>query len=221
MKAKVTRNRTTGLVLGGLPRVNLLPPSVIEKRLQATLTRRWIIGFVASLLAVVAMAVAAQGVLATTQDALRAEQETTVQLTSELGSYSDVTKVITDRDDLTSFRVAAMGNDLDWETVFDAMSGQLPKGVSMTGFDLTAGANPVARQSRPHAVGFMGILHLWSTHPIDQDTVVDKLRTLDFMLDVSAATLAEDTDNHGYAMNVSVVVDQTVYTGKYAKEAGK
>lgn len=221
MTAKVTKNRKTGLVLGGLPRVNLLPPSVIERRLQATLTRRWIVGFVASVLAVVAMAVAAQAVLATTQSALRAEQDTTVQLTAELGSYSDVTKIMTDRDDLSSFSFDAMGNDLDWQAIFSAMKGQLPPGVTMTGFALNTGANPVGKQNRTSAVGFHGDLRLWSKDPIDQDIVVDKLRTIDFMLDVSASTLAEDTDNHGYAMNVIVIGDQTVYTGKYAKEAGK
>ncbi|MEA5119513.1 MAG: hypothetical protein VB036_18110 [Propionicimonas sp.] len=220
--ARTPKPATTGLVLSGTPRVNLLPPQIIERRLQAALTRRWLAGLVASLVAVGAVVGGAQFLRAGAEASLLAEQDRTLQLTTELAGYVDVTTALSNSAALAKYRAEAMGSDLEWQSLSATLQKQLPAGVVLSIAELTPGANPVDTSPGVRAVGLTARLTLDSSDPIDQDKVVDKLRKLDFTIDADAGTLEATPDEGlGYRMVVTFVADQTIYSGKFAKEALK
>lgn len=220
--ARTPKPATTGLVLSGTPRVNLLPPQIVERRLQTALTRRWLVGLVGSIVAVGAVVGGAQVVRASAQASLVTEQDRTLQLTTELASYSEVTTALSNSAELAKYRAEAMGNDLEWRLVFSTLQKQMPDRVVLTGLELIPGANPTDGPQATGAVGLTGTMTLESTDPIDQDKVVDKLRKLDSTLDANASTLELITgDDASYRMVVTFVSDQTVYSSRFTKEAVK
>lgn len=220
--ARTPKATSTGLVLAGTPRVNLLPPRIIEHRLQVRLTKRWLIGLIVSLLAAGMVGGGAYVMRASAQASLLAEQDRTIQLTAELAGYADVTKALSDRAALTSYRAEAMGNDLEWQAFYETVKRQLPAGVALSSIELTSGANPVTEAERPNTVGMAVRLTLSSSNPIDQDKVVDGLRKLDIAIDANASTLEADSGNDkGYSMVVTFVADQTIYSGRFTDGAGE
>lgn len=220
--ARTPKPAATGLVLAGTPRVNLLPPQIIERRLQARLSKRWLVGLIGSIVGVGAVVAGAQVLRASAEVSMLAEQDRTLQLTTELASYGEVTTALANSEALTRYRAEAMGNDLEWRSLFATLQKQLPDGVVLTALDLTPGANPGEGGSGTGVVGMAGTMTLESADPIDQDKVVNKLRKLDSTLDANASTLeAKSGESLGYSMVVTFVTDQTIYSGKFVKEAVK
>jgi len=213
------RAKATGRVLSGVPRVNLLPPSEVERRAAAGLARRWAGGLVATALVVSGAVGAAHWVRNSASMELEAERDRTLTLNSELASFSHVSKALADRAALTTMRGEAMGNDTEWRALFKDVTTTIPGGARLEGFAAIPGANPVAGPGRLEGVGAIALLTVWSDDATDQNRMIDNLRKLDQTIWADAGAINADGEDD-FTFIVELVVDQSYYSGDFGQEGG-
>lgn len=209
----------SGLVFAGVPRVNLLPASELHRRAAGALIRRWVAGLLATAVAVSGLVAAAYWERTVAAQQLAAEQARTLDLNGELAGLSHVSRAFAERTALTTLRGQAMGTDIQWRPLFADLTGALPKGAELVGFDLVTGVNPVAEVDPGIGIGLIGRLTVNTNDPADQNRMVDKLRSLDITLAADADTLSSEGEN-GFSFVVEFVLDQTHYSGDHLPEAG-
>ncbi|MCW5951808.1 MAG: hypothetical protein KIT69_06090 [Propionibacteriaceae bacterium] len=209
----------SGLVIAGVPRVNLLPPSEVQRRAAGALVRRWAAGLVATAIVVSGLVAAAYWERGIVDQQLAAEQARTLDLNVELAGLSHVSRAFAERTTLTTLRSDAMGTDIEWRPLLADLAGSLPKGAELTGLELITGANPVADAEPGTGIGAIGRLTVGTDDPADQNRMVDKLRALDIVLAADAGALTS-TGEDGFSFVVEFVLDQTHYSGDHLPEAG-
>lgn len=126
-----------------VPRVNLLPPEIIERRVFAR-TQKWLVAAVLSVLLVLAGVYFLQ-VLAKNKaaDELAVSQATGVTLKAEEAKYADVPRVYKSIEDAQSARQTAMSQDVEWFRYLTDFSLTMPADVWLTSLDMSlAGATP-------------------------------------------------------------------------------
>ncbi len=211
---------------GGAPRVDLLPRSEIDRREREKLSALWVrVGLLAVLLAALLIG-AAFAWNQFTQQQLSAEQARSTQLLGQIGQMRDVSSALAQESELNAFRSEAMGSDLAWSGVLDRVRGALPPDTSVIGFALTPGAVPdpatTDKDASKKAVGLTGTLTIDSPNAIDLGALSRTLRGVDGVLaaDGSASVASQQSPGH-YTYTVDIAFDQTVYSGRFAKEATK
>ncbi len=213
------RTKGSGLVLSGVPRVNLLPPSEIQRRAAGALMMRWVAGLVATAVVVSGLVAAAYWQRSVAADRLAVEQARTTELSSELGALAPVSQALGTRAKLTSLRAQAVGNDLEWRALFSDLRRALPAGTELTGFQLITGANPAEGADPTAEIGMIGQFTVHTDDPADQIRTVDRLRALDIALSADAGSLTS-ANGGGFDFAVEFVVDQTHYSGAFLSEGG-
>lgn len=215
-KAKPVKS---GLVLSGVPRVNLLPPSELERRATLSLLKRWVIAVLATAVVVSGVVIAANGVRAVASLELAAEHNRTLTLNAELASFADVSRALAEQAELTTYRGNAMGNDIEWRDFFKTLTSAVPDESDIRDFTLVAGANPVEGADPAIAIGLIGRLTLATTDPQDVARMVKQLRELGVTLAADTGSLSTAGED-GYTYTVEFVVNQTPYSGRLTSEAG-
>lgn len=199
-----------------VPRVNLMPRAETERRERSGLLGRWA-GVLVLALVVVAAATAGAFVLqfAATQR-LTAENTRTTTLLTQLAGLSDVRQALDLEAELTTFRAGAMATDLEWGGLLSTVQGALPEGVVVTAYTLTPGGMPQGDDPALE-VGVSGSFTLSSETPREIVPLIRSVRALPGFLDADG--WAQTAAGGGYTYELRVTLDQTIYTGAYAKEA--
>lgn len=210
--------RGSGLVLAGVPRVNLLPASELHRRAAGALIRRWVAGLLATAVVVSGLVAAAYWERGVADLQLAAEQARTLELNADLASLSHISQAFAERTTLTDLRADAMGTDIKWRETFTELTRALPSGAKLTGFELVAGTNPVTSEPAT-GVGLIGRFTVSTDDPADQKRMIEKLRTLDATLTADAGALNADGED-GFTFVVEFVLDQTHYSGDHLPEEG-
>lgn len=213
------KTRGSGLVLAGVPRVNLLPASEVRRRAAGVLIRRWVAGLLATAVVVSGLVAAAYWGRGLAEVQLAAEQARTMELNSDLASLSHVSQAFAERARLIELRGQAMSTDTDWQETFAELTRALPSGATLTGFELIAGTNPVAEAEPAAGIGLVGRVTVHTDDPADQKRMIEKLRTLDTTLAADAGALTADNER-GFTFMVELVLDQTHYSGDYLPQEG-
>ncbi|MFT4281838.1 hypothetical protein [Microbacterium sp.] len=211
------RSTSSALVLGGPAHVNLMPRAAIDRRERAGLLRRWAWGLGATLLTVALLSAAAFGLQTMAAQRLSAANAHTTQLLSDLSALQPVRQKLDLQQSLSDFRSRAMAADVRWSIVLGAVAARLPAGVSIADVELSPG--PVPQGDDPTTqVGVYGHIILTSTDPADIVPVIRRLRTLPGATDVDGWT--QTLEEGVYRHDISVTLDQSVYTGAYEAEEG-
>lgn len=209
------RKAVPAYAFGGLPRVNLMPRAAIERRARSTLLARWLWGLVTTILVVALIAGGAYAIQAAAQSRLAQEQSRTTELVSQMAALQPVRQKLTLQAELGAFRATAMGIDLAWRDVFTMIDSVLSKEVVVTGFTLSPGALPIGEDPTAE-VGAQGDLVLSSAEPADIVSIVRSLRAVPQVL--SADVWGQVYEDSHYAYTLRIQVDQTIYSGAFAKE---
>lgn len=206
--------------VGGAPHVSLLPRSEVDRRERAALTRKWFwVVFAAIVVAAVTIAGAFAWSFLSTQR-LTAAQAQTNTLISQVAAMSDVSSTLAAERELQAFRTDAMGGDFSWKPVLTKVEGTLPTGVTVTGFDLDTGAPPTAGSDPAAGVGLTGTLMLASPNVVDIAALSRRLAAVDGVQHADARSTTSSSSSGGdFQYTVDVTFDQSIYSGKYAKEA--
>lgn len=209
----------SGLVLSGVPRVNLLPASEVRRRAAVVLAGRWVAGLVATAMVVAGLVVAANWERGLANQQLAAEHARTLDLNGELASLSHVSQAFAERTALTELRAQAMGTDTEWRALLADLTSALPKGATLETVDLATGPNPLPDVEPGAGVGVIGRLSVGTDDPTDQQRMINRLRELELTLAADAGALNAAEDGR-FSFVVEFVLDQTHYSGDHAIEGG-
>ena len=205
------------LVLGGIPRVNLLPPEELERRSRRALRLRWLGVFVAALVLVaLAWAVGLRWNLLAHGDVDSAARDS-AQLQSQLADYSEVIDLQSEVRSLRTFREQAGSNDLDWWTLMAEVRSALPDGVALVGFSLAPGAAPVAGTDPASQVGLTGTFTFAADAASAQTETIRRLREVRGFIGADAGALSSGGPEGGFTFVTTFSAAQTLYTGRFAQ----
>jgi Fimbrial assembly protein (PilN). len=136
------------LVLGGVPRVNLLPPEVG----LAAKSRSLRIGL--SLLVVASMVIVGAGYgvaslhASSAQHALDVVNQRTAELLAQQKKYVEVRKVTSDLALTTAARQVGSSTEVNWKSYFESVQASLPGGTTIVTFTATTGS-PLVEFTQP------------------------------------------------------------------------
>lgn len=205
------------LVVGGMPRVDLLPPAELERRYRRGLLRRWGIGLLAAALVTVLVIAGAMALRIVAETRLASERARTDASIAEIAALSEVGDTVRTLDDLEAFRAEAMLPDFEWARLIDAVGQTLPGNVRIVGFDVTTGAGPDPDAAdAASAPGATVLLTLASPVPFDILPAVRGIRTLPMVLTSDGGELRAEEGGGDYRYELSVVTTQEAYSGRFA-----
>lgn len=206
----------TTIAVGRVPRVNLLPPSELARRSRSTLARRWFWAGFATLLVVLALVAGAFALKWVADQSLAAEQARTNNLLLELSALSDVSRALATESELSAFQAEALGADFAWQPVIDSITGVLPAGVTLAGFDVVSGGIPQSDDPATEE-GLVGVIRLESPTAIDMPATIRAVRGLPSVVDADGRLVATSLAGVGaFQYEISVTFDQSIYSGAYA-----
>jgi hypothetical protein len=207
----------TSVAVGGVPRVNLMPPVEIERRSRARLVRRWFWVLVAVMLAAGILVAGAVALKLFADEQLSQEQARTDALLIELASLSEVSSALAEEAELESFASSAMASDFAWTPVIAEVAAVLPPGVALAGFDLVVGGIPQSDDPSSE-VGLTGVVTLESPTAIDMAGTIRSVRALDRVLYADGRLVSSSQGTLGaFRYELTVTFDQTIYSGAYVE----
>lgn len=177
-----------GLVLGGEPRVNLLPPEVFAAS-KARGTRRLLVALVAVVVLLVGGGYAFAFLRAATAQAdLAAAQGRTAALIAEQQQYADATRLATLVTASTTTRVLATSMEIIWADVFDEVAAFLPpnafsdwSAAGVSPWEAVPAPAGVLRQPRVASI----TLVISSPTPLDATALFRRLAGVEGFVDAS------------------------------------
>lgn len=203
-------------VVGGIPRINLMPRSELDRRARERLVRRWVWGVLGAIVIALLIIAAAFWLKWTADQGLAAEQARTNELLTEISALAPVSEALGTEADLTDYRSQAMAADLAWTPVIQKVVSVLPGDTNLTGFDLEIGGVP-AGDDPTSETGLTGTFSIDSPTPLDIVSIIRSLRQVDGVLFADGQSVTESTLIDGrYAYVLTVTFDQTVYSGAFA-----
>ncbi len=212
------------LVVGGVPRVDLLPTEVLIDRRQRAVVRRAWLGVV-----VVAVAVGAGVVLASASamqaDAqLVAAREQTDSLLVEQQQYREVRSAETQSELLRAAQQVGGSTEIDWQTTLQRVQDSLPAGVTITGVQIDS-ATPLeayAQATGPLQGQRVATLTIDAASPTlpSVPAWLDSVKGLRGFVDANANSVTLDTSTNVYTVDMTIHLDEKVYDGKYAAKDG-
>ncbi|TFC04613.1 hypothetical protein [Cryobacterium mannosilyticum] len=138
------------LLIGGEPRVDLLPPEVLKRRKAKAIRRGLGIGVV-GLLVVVAAGIGAATVLsAQAQLGLLAEQSHTAGLLAEQTKYGEVRTAQAQVDLVKAAQRVGVSTEIDWKPYLQGVQATLPPSVSIKSVTVDS-ATPILVYEQPTA----------------------------------------------------------------------
>ncbi len=207
------------LVVGGMPRVDLMPAAELERRYRRGLLRRWGIGLLAAALVTVLVIAGAMALRIVAETRLAAERARTDASIAEIAALSEVGDTVRTLDDLEAFRTEAMLPDFEWARLIDAVGQTLPANVRIVGFDVTTGAGPDPDAAdAASAPGATVLLTLSSPVPFDIVPAIRNIRPLPSILAADGREVRYEESGNDYRYELTILTDQEAYSGRYAPE---
>lgn len=199
----------------GLPRINLMPRSEIEKRERERLSRGWVWAVLGAIFFTVLIILGVVWLNVLASQRLASEQSRTNDLLLQIASLSDVSSALATEEELTDFRQEAMATDVVWQPVLAAVVSVLPEPSVMTGFDFTVGGVPEGSDPATE-VGLIGTVSVESPRPLDIVDIARSLREVEGVFYADGRSVLSSSSTSGqYAYILNVSFDQSVYSGAY------
>ncbi|MFP7762204.1 hypothetical protein [Marisediminicola sp. LYQ85] len=217
----MSKKTNTALVLGGVPRADLLPPEV-HARAKSRRTRQMLAIAVVSALAAVGGTYAAATLrTASAQMELAAEQERTAQLLAEQLLYADATTIAGLVSTVSDARTLAVSTEVLWGDLTDQIVSYLPDGVTLSSGTLTSRAPweaelvPAGPLRYAH-VARMSIV-FESASVIDVTDLVRRMSALTGFTDATPdiLTYADGV----YSTTIAVTVDADALSGRFGADS--
>ena len=211
--------RETRLVVGGVPRAELLPPELeLEKKARAQ--RRGLLAVL--VLVVVLVGLAYTGVTvatAATQLAVDQANARTAELLAQQAEFIEVRQLQAQVSASEEARRFATSTEVDWPATLDSLAAVAPEGaVNWSGATIVA-STPIAPfgassvpilQPRVAEVTFVGVTR---TLP-DFALWIERLKTVPGFADATPTTFTNAGDLYTYSMVIHL--NEKIYTNRFA-----
>ncbi|WFR67345.1 hypothetical protein P9139_01740 [Curtobacterium flaccumfaciens] len=214
------RSTTGVLVIGGAPRVDLLPAEVHANRRQRGTVRRAWAGVVVVAVAVGIVAGWATMGRASAESELSSAQSETVALAQQQAQYRDVRSIEAGTTLLEAAQKVGGSTEVDWSATLQAVRSKLPAGVQITGIavDSASATEPYAQSDDPLQGQRIATL-TFDARSSALPSVPDWLTAVGGVtgfVDANANSVSRADDGSGYAVNMTIHLDEKAFDGKYA-----
>jgi Tfp pilus assembly protein PilN len=214
------------LIIGGEPRVHLLPVEVIERKKFKEVKRRLLFAGVV-VLAIVLVGYALVAVsLTAVQSQLAAAQATTAQLVAQQSKYSSVTNVNNDIAAIQQSQKTATAQEILWAPYLLTIESSLPAGASISLFSATTDSPLGAPATASTVVPLQGprIATVQLTVLMNQADVPGWLNTLPSLTGFVDATpnsvTASNTATGPYTVSVTIHINSDAVSNRFTKTTG-
>jgi hypothetical protein len=212
--------KTDTLVIGGEPRVDLLPPEVRAQRNgRRTLTA---LGFgVLGIALVVLLATGGASFLALeAQGQLAAEQARTGTLLAQQAKYLDVRKVQDHVKLIQAAQQVGASTEIDWKAYLNRVQGTLPANVTIGTVTIDA-ASPLAIYAQPTAPlqgARVATLSFTASSPTLPQVPVwlDALATLPGFADAVPGSVTLDSSSGAYSVSITMHINEAAFDKRFA-----
>jgi Tfp pilus assembly protein PilN len=134
------------LIVGGSPRVHLLPAEVLERKKARSLRRKLAVVLVLVLVAIGAGVGLATVGMISAQASLATAQAQSADLAKQRNTYSAITKVQTDVKSIQASQLVGTSQEIDWQPYIASLQATLPANTKITAIsasiDLPIGSAP-------------------------------------------------------------------------------
>lgn len=211
------------LVIGGIPRVDLLPSEVhVHRRQRATVRRAWA-GVVLVALVVGIGTGAASLARSSAADDLATAQAETLSLQQQQQQFSEVRTTESASALLRSAQTVGGATEIDWAATLAAVEAKLPDGVAITGvtIDSATAEDPYAQSDdplQPQRIATLTVDATSATLP-SVPAWITSLRDLRGFADATANSVSKgDAVGGGYTVNMTIHLDEKAYDDRYAEK---
>ncbi len=210
------------LIVGGEPRVDLLPPEVLQGRAAKATRRRLGVGVVAS---VAVVALAAGGCFALSiqaQAELLTAQARTGDILAEQGKYIEVTKVQFHLDLATAAQQVGASTEVAWRDYLTQVQATLPASVVIDTVSIDS-ATPVAlyaQSTAPLQGARMATVSFSAKSAVlpDVPTWLRSLATLPGFADALPGSVTLDEESGVYTASITMHVNAEAFSHRFAPE---
>lgn len=213
------------LVVGGPPRVDLLPTEVhTNRRQRATVRRAWAGVVVVAIGVGIVAGWAVMERMSAEQDLLAAQGETAT-LAQQQGQYREVRTTEAGSSLLEAAQQVGGSTEIDWSTTLQSVRSKLPAGVQITGVTVdSASATESYAQSDDPLQGQRIATLTFDATSTALPSVPDWLTAVggvEGFVDANANSVSRSDDGSGYAVNMTIHLDEKAFDGKYAAADAK
>ena len=212
-----------GLVLGGEPRINLLPPEVVQQASDRTLRRKLILATAGVLVLVLIGVGGAFMHAATSAFRLVSAQSDTTDLLSEQSKYVAVRQVQAQVETALAARAVGGWTDVDWKAYLQGMRAVLPADVAIDAVvvdstsPLTVYAQPTAPLQEPRVATLTVTMVSPGLPTVPQ--WLDALHTLPGVTDAVPGSITA-SETGGYTVVVTMHIDSDAFSGRFTDTSG-
>jgi Tfp pilus assembly protein PilN len=215
-------DKNAPLIIGGEPRVDLLPPEVHTARAAKVVRRRLGLGVIGVVLITLVAAGAATALSIQAQQQLASEQSRTIGLLAEQSKYLEVRTVQGQVDQVQAAQQLGVSTEIDWKKYLEGVQAILPASVTIetvavdSATPLTLYAQPTAPLQGPRVatVAFTAK----STALPDVPTWLTSLATLPGFADALPGSVVLDEASGIYTVNISMHVNDAAYAQRFVTE---
>ena len=210
------------LIIGGEPRVDLLPPVVKARQRGKALRRGLGLGVVVAIVLMGAGIGAASWQAAMSQGQLSAAQERTTDLLAEQSEYVEVRQVQDDVDISLAARQVGASTEVDWKAYLLEVSALLPPDVTVDEVDVIS-ASPLVlfeQATAPLQASRIATIQIKLTSP-SLPTVPEWLEALKALPGYADATPGSITLSGagGYEVDLTLHINEGAYSNRFADAA--
>lgn len=205
------------LILGGMPRVRLLPREVGEGQKTRALRRRLLAGLVVIVMIAILATVGASFALFAANAQLANEQSRSALLAASRAKYGDVTKLQSQVDQIVTSQPLADAGEILWAPYVQEIQASLPEGTTITA--LTAATAIATATSVTASLTPLHIAEVKITADSPQQPISDWLDNLAKVKGFVAAipgsvTRVQDTGH--YTVEVDLLVNSDALSERFA-----
>jgi hypothetical protein len=227
--SRVVPAGAVNLVIGGEPRVHLLPAEVVERKNLRALKRKLLTyGAIVVVLVIVAYGVATF-MLSTAQSQLDSARADTASLLVQQAKYGQVTKVNTDIDAIKSAQTSTTTQEIMWAPLVQSLEGTLPPDASLASvtasLDSPIGSSTTsAGTSATPSIPLQGprIATVTVDVTMSQSEVpgwIDRLPTIKGYVDAEVASVTQ-SGSGDYAVDATIHLNAQAVSGRFATNGG-
>ena len=212
-----------GLVIGGEPRVHLLPPHVLAKKKGRALRRRLGIGLVGVVVLVGVGVGLASLSLASSQSALLTAQQQASSILQQQAKYGDVLKVKADSISIQSAQKQATAQEISWQPFITAFEATLPAGASITSISTSIDAPFAVAPAITTPLQGPRVATVTATLSMQEPTIAGWLNTLPALkgfVDVTPNSVTLSPTDGSYTVSITLHLSKDALANRFTKTSG-
>lgn len=215
----MSRKEEQTIVVGAIPRADLLPVAVKEAIKRRPIVRRLVVLVTFVLILTLAAVAGATYLALAAQQALSDEQARSEQLLASQLEFAEARQVSSDVDETLAAQQTATLTEPDWSALLGEIRGTLPPGVLLTA--VTGTLSPTEPEEeiplRQDSVGSFSISAISDTVP-NVEAWIAELESITGFAGIAPPVSVQGGSGAVYTVEIEVLINTDVFINRFAPE---